>query len=194
MNPFRVTMRTYVEDVVAVAEQIGRPSTLVAHSMGGIVASLAAELHPTRWSRIVFLSGYLAGEGRRSFRHLPTSAALRASPSKPTIRGTVVASPDAARKVFYNECDDAVVERIPTLLCPQPLRPLLANFTFTQEGLGAVPKSYIECLKDRAIEVDMQRDMHRAWPMDGVAKIDTDHMAMLTRPNEVAAAIAALAA
>ncbi|HVW41811.1 MAG TPA: alpha/beta hydrolase [Amycolatopsis sp.] len=70
--------RVYAEDINAVAEQVGQgPVTLVAHSMGGRCAVVAAARHPGNFSRLVILDAGFPADRIRAER--PRAARIRST-------------------------------------------------------------------------------------------------------------------
>lgn len=55
----------------------------------------------------------------------------------------------------------------------------------SEEGYGSVDKVYIVCKQDAAINEDYQRWMISNNQVKEVMEIEADHMAMLSRPQEL---------
>ena len=61
------------------------------------------------------------------------------------------------------------------------------------EAFAALPRAYVMCLQDRAMKPALQRRMLEAAGCDPVIEIDTDHSVWASRPDELAAALNAVA-
>ena len=61
--PHEVTLDLYVEHVVAIAERLNGPLTVVGHSGGGVVASQVGEAMPDRIGCLVYLAGMMLPNG-----------------------------------------------------------------------------------------------------------------------------------
>jgi pimeloyl-ACP methyl ester carboxylesterase len=194
-DPKSVSMETYGDDVIAKAEEIGRPCILLGHSMGGSVISGAAERRPELFESLIYLTAFvpfLAGAND------PTAAPLVApellASFEPRPDGTIVIAPEAARKVFYNRCTPEDQDFALQGLCPQPAGAMSGGSALqaTESGLGRVTKYYIECLDDAALTIAGQRALHARMPFAGLRSLDTDHSPFLSTPDELAEAIVSL--
>jgi pimeloyl-ACP methyl ester carboxylesterase len=194
-DPATVSMVSYGDDVIAKAEQIGRPCILVGHSMGGSVISQAAEQRPELFESLIYLTAFvptLPGVEAATDVALVTPELLSSFEPRPD--NTTVIAPDAARKVFYNRCTREAQDFALQHLCPQPSGGVAGSAALqpTQAGLGSVTKFYIECLDDMALPIAGQRALHARMPFAGIRAIDTDHSPFLSTPDELAEAIVSL--
>jgi hypothetical protein len=99
---------------------------------------------------------------------------------------------DVVRDAFYGECSDEDVSLATLCLQPEPTLPLVTPLELSAEKFGAVPRTYIECLRDRAIPIGLQRRMQESWPCQTVHALDTDHSPFFSRPDELAALLTTL--
>jgi pimeloyl-ACP methyl ester carboxylesterase len=194
-DPASVSMVTYGDDVIAKAEQIGRPCILLGHSMGGSVISAAAERRPELFESLIYLTAFvptMAGAEAETGVALVTSDLMSAFEPQPD--NTVVIAAEAARKVFYNRCTPEAQEFALQRLCPQPAAAVAGGSALrpTPAGLGGVTKYYIECLDDMALPIAGQRALHARMPFAGIRSLDTDHSPFLSTPDELADAIVSL--
>jgi hypothetical protein len=56
----------------------------------------------------------------------------------------------------------------------------------TAERWGRIPRYYIECARDRAITLKLQREMQKASPCRQAFSIDTDHSPFFSAPEQLA--------
>lgn len=102
-------VRGYLEDVFAAIEAIGAPVNIVAHSMGGRIAQLAAIESPERIERMVLLAPGAAGGPKASKRR--ADLALHAFGNRERIEAfqraamSVAVAPDVMERLV----DDALV-------------------------------------------------------------------------------------
>src|SRR5262245_30012960 len=80
------TYRDYVERIAEVLADEAEPVVLVGHSMGGAVVTGAAEAHPEKVAKLVYLAAFLAPSGSTMF------GAVRTPP--PAAAGLMTASAD----------------------------------------------------------------------------------------------------
>ncbi|CAN1341911.1 Methylesterase 1 [Linum perenne] len=66
---------------------------------------------------------------------------------------------------------------------------------FTEAGYGSVRRVYVNCDKDKAINVEFQKWMIKNYDVDQVMEIkDADHMSMLSQPIKVCDCLSKIAA
>jgi pimeloyl-ACP methyl ester carboxylesterase len=63
----------------------------------------------------------------------------------------------------------------------------------TAEPVADMKRLYIECLRDKAIPIEVQRDMQISADISRVETLDADHSPFLTQPDELWAILASLA-
>jgi pimeloyl-ACP methyl ester carboxylesterase len=192
-HPLEVSMQTYGDDVIARAEQIGRPGILLGHSMGGMVISEAAERRPELFSSLIYLTAYAPPFGDNSVTALAPVSALMASAPERGPEGTVVVAPETANQVFYNRCTPQAQAFAAQHLSPQPGAAGRGVVHTTEARLGRLPKFYIECTDDLALPIESQRALQANMAFDGVRTLDADHSPFLSAPDALADAIVALA-
>jgi pimeloyl-ACP methyl ester carboxylesterase len=161
---------------------------LVGHSRGGMVISRTAELIPHQLRGLVYLTGVLVPPGVAmveavGFSELPPEIAAARSLSADG-RTSSWSSRELARRVFYNETEPDVADRAFARLCPEPTSNLELSLAVSTERYGKVPRAYIECLRDAAIPISLQRRMVAAQPCR-VWTLDTDHSPFYSRPQEL---------
>jgi len=191
---------------------------LVAHSRNGIVISEAAEARPHRLKGLVYLAAYLVPSGRSMMDYAiedPTSLVVQnvqSSTPPQTIRRlvTIFKSPfaralgrallpssqqihrlkrSAYKPALYHDCPDEIVELANTLLESEPNWPGFEPLSLTANGFGSVPKTYIECLEDRAVTLPLQRRMYQETPCDKVFSLASSHSPFFSQPEKLVEAL-----
>jgi len=104
-------------------------------------------------------------------------------------RSTLV--PAAIRDTFYNTTSEEWAARAASLVGPEPMQPWLTPLKLTRQGYGRVPRAYIECLRDRAILLELQRLMVAATPCR-VTSMDTDHSPFFSAPEALCEQLSAI--
>lgn len=171
------------------------PVVLVGHSLGGATISLAAEQHPERIRRLVYLAAFLVPPGQSVGALAMGDKASRIPKAvrRDAATGVSVIAPEFAREVFYHDCSDDDVRMAVQLLSPEPPAMGGARLQLTPERYGGVERVYVECLQDRAISIGAQRSMQAAMPCRQVVTMDTSHSPFLSRPGELANVLSGLA-
>lgn len=183
----RVTLQRWVTDVCAILDRQDEPVILVGHSRGGIVISQVAETRPAKIRSLVYLTAFLVPSGQTLLDmttqgHDVAQRIMRFDPEQ----HSVSLDPAAVKSVFYGYCSDEDVALARSLLVPEPAAPLSTPLQLTEQRFGSLPRVYIECLRDEAIALDLQRRMQAELPCSRVQSIDTDHSPFFSRPAELA--------
>jgi pimeloyl-ACP methyl ester carboxylesterase len=191
-----MTLESNARRVQEAIEGADEPVVLVGHSMGGMAVTQAAEYVPDQITRLVYVTAFLPGDGQS----LPELAgALAGSDNvQPQLvvneaEGTAGLKEDALVDLFYAECSKEDAEYAVGMFGIESLAAMGAPVHITEAGAERVPRAYVECLRDRAITIELQRHMQAARPCAPVLQIDTDHSPMLSRPDELAAHLLSLA-
>ncbi len=152
-HPFAdITLSTYVEHVKNLLHASDAPVVLVGHSMAGIVITQVAEHMPDEIDRLIYVSAFVPGHDGSLMRE--KQQALAPSTLRMTEDDTahsVTLEPSCISEVFYGNCNDEDISYALPRLQAQPLQPFVDKITISSERFGAVPKTYIECLQDKAI-------------------------------------------
>jgi pimeloyl-ACP methyl ester carboxylesterase len=195
MPAAKVTLRDCAEAVGRAVEAAGEPVVLVGHSFGGIVITQAAEMVPDRLARLVYLSAYLPGNGDSLSR-------LAAAEKDNPVSTRLVRTPDGdallldrstVTQLFYADCPEEDVTLALSRLRAEPVTPLVTPVAITGARAGRVPRAYIECLRDLAIPLWLQRQMQAARPCSPVLSLPTGHSPFFAAPGALAALLDGLA-
>jgi pimeloyl-ACP methyl ester carboxylesterase len=191
-----MTLESYARRVEQTIESASEPVVLVGHSMGGMVVTQAAEYAADRINRLVYVAAFLPGDGQ-SLVDLASSieGADNVQPSLIVDEqaGTCTLADDALVGLFYAECSDEDARAAIARLRPEALAAFATPVHVTEAGVGRLPRAYVECVRDGAITIGLQRHMFGALPCDPVFSIDTDHSPFLSRPRELADHLLSLA-
>ncbi len=206
-----VTASSAAETLIGQLRRIGngRPCVLVAHSVAGVVATVAAKQAPDLISEVVYLSAFAPVSGSPAAHYItePENAGEM-------LTGLLVADPaqDGAfrqdtgdderypslQEVFYGDVDDATAAAAISLLTPDgPTGMAGEPVTVTPQRYGTIPHTYLVCLQDKVVPVALQRrftaeiDAVSARPTT-VVELDASHSPFLSRPDELAEVIASV--
>ena len=199
-----VTASSAAADLVARIRRIGRgrACVLVAHSMGGVVATAAAEQAPELVSHLVYVAAFapVAGRPAADYIAMPEMedviqsqlsadpgvvGALRYDLGDPAVREQI-------HRTFYNDLDPAGADAATSLItCDGPVGMAAEALTVTPARYGSIPHTYVVALRDRAIRPAIQRrfideiDAVSARSTT-VVELDTSHSPFLSRPADLA--------
>jgi pimeloyl-ACP methyl ester carboxylesterase len=191
-------------DAVA-GEIIGRDLTdvtLVGHSLAGVTLPGVAGRVGDRLRRVVFVSCVVPAHGQRVVDVLDTlSPAVQAVIEAGGAADAGAEAPRAgilprplAEAMFCNDMDDEQRAYTLSLLVPEALG--VIHEPVDLSGLRVpVPRTYVRLLQDASIVPAVQdRMIERLGQAGGVGVVDLDagHMAMISRPSELAAVLEGL--
>ncbi|MEV8331684.1 alpha/beta hydrolase [Streptomyces niveus] len=185
----------------------GRPCLVVAHGMGGVVATALAELAPELVAGLVYVSAYAPVNGvpAGSYRTCPENVAEKALQllvTEPELIGAAridFGDPerrDEIKEAFYNDLDDQAADAAMALLSPDgPAGIAGERLTVTEARFGRILHSYVTCSRDNVVPLALQRhfikeiDAVSVFPT-AVTELDSSHAPFLSRPVALSEAIA----
>jgi pimeloyl-ACP methyl ester carboxylesterase len=165
---------------------------LVGHSRGGLIISEVAQRVPEKIKLLVYLAAFL----------VPSGESLVSNATKPEGGDLLIRYPDGSTMIaldklvpfLYNTTAPEWVERVPSLISPEPANTFHTPLQLTDDRYGLVPRAYIECSQDKAIPLADQRSMQSRLPCKYVITIDTDHSPFFSAPAELVTSLLDLAA
>ncbi|GAA5038453.1 pimeloyl-ACP methyl ester carboxylesterase [Thermocatellispora tengchongensis] len=185
------------------------PVALVAHSIGGAVATRAAELAPDLVDHIVYVAAFVPTRARAAAAYLalPENGTALGSGlylGDPAVTGAVRINPRSCdpaylaelRAAYFTGAAEEVFLACAAALTPdQPLGFLTGEPGATAARWGAIPRTYVRCALDRALPPALQDVMIRdadalapATPFRTLT-LDTGHAPFATMPAELARAL-----
>jgi pimeloyl-ACP methyl ester carboxylesterase len=179
--PGAVSWDDYVDRMGETLADAAEPPILVGHSLGGAVITGAADRWPEQIRALVYLCALLP-DAPDFFARFQAAPALTAG-IRPSPDGSVLElDPAVVRDAFYHDCSDDDAARAAARLRPQPARAFQMSFELAPARFGRVPRHYVECLQDRAIDIAAQRAMHGAMPCT-VHTLDASHSPFFSMPG-----------
>lgn len=190
-----VTLDAYVDHVCDVVAAQEEPVILLGHSLGGMTITQVAERMPDRIDWLVYLTAMLPknGENRANLADYEDAEPMGAKRVIAEDGLTATMPVEIIPETFYAQCPPEDVARAIERLVPQATNPIMATAQTTAENFGRIKRAYIECLRDRAIPIAMQRAMIAAQPCGKVFTMDTDHSPFYSAPEDLSGHLLALA-
>ncbi len=189
-----VTLDDIVDRVCETIDIQDEKVVLVGHSYGGAMITQAAERRADRIKSLVYLTAFLLDDGQTVMDLAREDGANKLNGKVDISEGEVTASvqPHAIRECFYGECSDADVAFATERLRPEAVAGLRTPMRTSAAKFGRLPRTYIECLRDNAISLAMQRRLHAALPCQRVFRLDTDHSPFFSAPDALTEALGRL--
>jgi pimeloyl-ACP methyl ester carboxylesterase len=190
----------------------GTPVVAVAHSMGGNVLTRAVQDAPGLFAHAVYVTAFMPASGvpAGAYVFAPENegdlagASLVADPAKVGALRLDTASPDPVyhqqlRDAFFGDIDPALADAAIALISPDAPAGIAGGATvLTADGWGSVPRSYVVCTRDRALQPAMQRkfiaDADAAFPGSPVTVhvLESSHSPFLSMPDRLASILLGL--
>lgn len=187
-------LEQWTDFVAELALAAFQPVILVGHSRGGIVISEVAERIPGEISQLVYLTAFLLQAGESLVKVAGRHPEVGPGPAiVPSNDGFVHLDPERASSIFYNLTPAEMAQRAAERLCPEPAAAVATPLKVTANQFGKVRRAYIEATEDRAISLQMQREMQAALPCEPVITLQSDHSPFLSAVPELASALLSLA-
>ncbi len=187
---WRATLRSFARTAREAARG-GPPVVAVGHSMGGLVITQAAAEEPSLFAGLVYLCAFAPQRGESLMSLGRTDAASRVSAAVRWGFGRVAIRPERATDAFYNGCTPEDAQHAIARLVPTPMLPLIQRVERPTDL--DVKQAYIECTRDQAISIELQRRMHRRFAMERVVTMEADHSPFVSAPAELAYHLDAIA-
>jgi pimeloyl-ACP methyl ester carboxylesterase len=183
-----VTLASYTDRICEIASTQTEPVILAGHSMGGIAITQAAENCPEHIGALVYLCAFLPrdGDSLMTLASQDQESMVNPSTTIPRADGAIDFKPEHRREAFYGNCADEDAAFAQSRLVAQSAAPLGTPVETTAERWGRIPRYYIECERDRAIMLKLQREMQKHSPCQQTFSIDTDHSPFLSEPEQLA--------
>jgi len=182
-----VTLQSYTDRICQIAGGQTEPVILAGHSMGGVVITQAAENCPQYIGALVYLCAFLPRNGDSAITWASQDRESMVNTSvDPRADGTIGFKAEHTRETFYGNCADEDVEFAQSRLVAEPMAPSGTPVETTAERWGRIPRYYIECQRDRAVTLWLQREMQKHSPCRQTFSIDTDHSPFFSAPVELA--------
>lgn len=193
-NTFRNRTEATIADCVAYHQQLMNGSeierfVLVGHSGAGALAAAIAKATPGKVTSIVYVSANIPRNHTTTLDALPFLLKLL---NKAAIKGQVkidstpmMKKASMIKKYFCNTCDDETVNYV---LAHQMLsEPLCVAFEpYDYDNFPPLHQVFVVLTKDNTQSEAQQRKMMANLGITETRKIDSDHMVMLSRPDELA--------
>jgi pimeloyl-ACP methyl ester carboxylesterase len=185
-----LTVNDFVDSVVAdIVESDLTDVTLVGHSLAGITLPGVVGKIPDRLRRVVFVSCAVPPDGVPLAEVLegfsPHAAQIAQQLGDRLVDPEGLLHPDLATAMFCNDMDAAQTASTLERRVPEVMGVMseAADLSGLQSG---VPRTYVRLIEDAIVSLQTQNRMIENMGGAEVADLDSGHMAMISRPADLA--------
>lgn len=161
---------------------------VVGHSMGGIVATQFATLIPERITGLVYLTAFVPNNGESLF-DITKDAADPGISSEfiVNMKGNYIEinKSKRAKHILFNKTAAKDAAAALLNLCPEPFKAFVEPAEYCDKILARIPKLYIKCTNDLAIQASLQDKMIKRAANAKVYNLDCDHSPFISCPEEL---------
>ncbi len=182
-----VKMKTTVEKICRLVDNVEGKVILVGHSKNGIIISQAAEYRAQKVEKLVYLAAYLIPDGRtqREYSIQDTAAVLKPFVTMHDNINAHTLETEIYKEGLYHDCDDDITEQAKLLLSHEAVESGIIPLQLTGENFGSIPRFYIECTEDRAVTAFIQQKMYSEMPCEKVYSMSTSHSPFFSQPEKL---------
>jgi len=157
--------------------------------MAGVTLPGVAHAIPDRIRRLVFVSCAVPSDGTSLGEILegfsPSAAVIAEGLGEGLVTSDGVLHPDLARVMFCNDMDEAEVASTLARMVPECIAIMSEPADLT--GLRhPIPRTYVRLTRDAIVSLDTQNRMIENLGGAEVVDLDSGHMAMISRPADLA--------
>jgi pimeloyl-ACP methyl ester carboxylesterase len=172
-----VTLKSYADRICEVVRAQSEPVILAGHSMGGVAITQAAENCAGQIRGLVYVCAFLPRNGDSLMTWASQDAESMVNPNTTESQpdGTLRFKRESTREAFYLNCTEEDIAFAQSRLVVQSPAPFNTPVITTAERWGRIPRYYVECERDRALTLKIQREMQKHSPCRQTFSLATDH-------------------
>lgn len=179
------TIEEYVSPVEILLQKAQNPVILLGHSMGGVALTYLGEKYPDKIGRLIYVCAFMVPNAKRASDYI-----LKKMQDCPSVdffemisevnggKGLKLdlSQKDLIKEAFFGDCSDSDLS-----IAFKNLHPITSTVpdmfvsAITKENFFSIPRTYIECTRDNAIPIELQRLMISEVPGSEVLSIESSH-------------------
>jgi pimeloyl-ACP methyl ester carboxylesterase len=168
----------------AIAALIEPGDVVVGHSLGGAVATGAADLVPDGIRRLIYLAAPVPAEGRSLIEVIPFAGEVGLFGYDESAFWPRDLA--AATEIYYHDCEPDVARRAYERLAPQALAPMTTPISVPTFWSSSIPRSYIVCTADRSGILPSVEGFLERLGIAHAHPFRASHSPFLSRPSDLA--------
>ncbi|MGD9592932.1 MAG: alpha/beta fold hydrolase [Candidatus Berkiella sp.] len=186
-----IHLQDYINCIEALVSRAPQEVILVGHSFAGMVISA---VNSEKVKQLIYVAGFLPMHGQSLHditANIPPSRFIKMM-GIDTQNMLLHANVNAMKDYAYQTCENGVFESISSLFSPEPMAPFGEKVHLSENRFSLLPKVYIECLQDKMISIQTQRQMQQTTACE-VYSLDCDHSPFYSAASGLAEILLSLA-
>jgi len=181
-----VTLEKYIETIRTIIKKTDKKIVLVGHSMGGFVASQAADLEYNKIDKIIYIASLIPknNETISSILKMDKKSKLLQHSILSDDKSFVELNSKSIDEILYNNCSIEDVEFGKNKLCKQATLPFYTSIKLT-EKFEKIPKYYIKTLYDNGVSIEFQNELCNRYNNIITKKIKSGHAPFFSNHQEL---------
>jgi len=161
---FEITLEKYVESIREIINKTDKEIVLVAHSMGGFIASQVAELEYKRIEKIIYIASLIPknNETISGMLQMDKTSKLMQGSAFSEDKKFVELNLNRINEVLYNNCSNEDIEFGRSKICKQALLPFITPIKLSK-NFENIPKYYIKTLYDNSVSIEFQNEICKRY-------------------------------
>lgn len=182
-----ITLKSTVEQICTLIDNIDGKVVLVGHSKNGIMISQVAEYRPEKIEKLIYLAAYLIPNGKTQadYSSQDINGVLKPFVSRYPETNSHTLQPEIYKEGLYHDCDDDIYQMARMILSHESAVTGITPLELTDENYGSVRRYYIECTEDRAVTPFIQQKMYNETVCEKVYQMKTSHSPFFSKPQEL---------
>jgi len=190
------TIEEYASPVESLLREAENPVILLGHSMGGVTLTYLGEKYPDKIKRLIYVCAFMAPFGKCASDYIQIKLQKYPSVDFSEIISEMnggkglkldLSQKDLLKEAFFNGCSDRDFSvALKNLLPITSTVPDMFVSEITKEHFFSIPRTYIECTRDNAIPIELQRLMNLDVPGSEVLSIASGHAPYFSHPELLA--------
>jgi len=146
-----------------------------------VLSEVAENIHE-KISMLIYVTAFLLPDGATLVGVVPLESLKELI--IPVAPGGFIFPPDKLQKHFYNTTSKELFDIAASNMKPDPFA-VISTPVHVTSNFHKVPRAYIECVQDKAIDIALQRSMCTILPCSPVVTMDCDHSPFFSAPQEL---------
>lgn len=182
-----ITLKSTVEQICNLIDNIDGKVVLVGHSKNGVMISQVAEYRPKKIEKLIYLAAYLIPNGKTQaeYSSQDVDGVLKPYVTRYSETNSHTLQPEIYKEGLYHDCDDDIYQMARMILSHESVVTGVTPLELTGENFGSVRRFYIECTEDRAVTPFIQQKMYNETVCEKVYQMQTSHSPFFSKPQEL---------